>query len=64
MLEFIKTNLRYEDGNLIRTTKIGGEKIGSIAGWTTTCNNRPYKKINIKRKNNICASCYFFDASW
>lgn len=50
MIEYIKAHLRYEDGNLIRTTKRGGEAIGSIAGWITSCNGKLYRKININKK--------------
>lgn len=50
VLNYIKENLRYEDGNLYRLQNRGGRLAGSVAGWVTTCNGRLYKKININRK--------------
>jgi hypothetical protein len=50
MIEYIRTNFRYCDGVLYRTTKRGGEPIGKSAGWLTHCNGRPYWKINIMGK--------------
>ena len=50
MIEYIQTNLRYCDGALYRTTKRGGEPVGTRAGWLTVCNGRPYWKISINRK--------------
>lgn len=50
MLDYIKANLRYEDGELIRTTKKGNQGIGASAGWVTFCNKKPYKKISLKGK--------------
>lgn len=50
MIEFIQENFRYEDGNLYRTKDRGGSKAGEIAGWVTSCNGRPYKKMSINRK--------------
>lgn len=50
MNDYIKENYIYEDGNLYRIKPSGGQKIGSIAGWTTECNGKQYKKINIKNK--------------
>jgi hypothetical protein len=48
MLDFIQKNFEYRDGFLFRTTCRGGEKIGNPAGWQTTCNGRPYIKLQIK----------------
>lgn len=50
MIDFLKSNYRYENGDLYRTTNRGGEKIGKIAGWITTCNGRKYKKMSVNRK--------------
>jgi len=50
MLEFIKQNYQYLDGNLYRTKNICGQKIGSIAGWVTNCNGRQYRKMSINKK--------------
>lgn len=50
MIEYIRTNFRYCDGVLYRTTARGGEPIGKLAGWLTVCNGRPYWKISIMRK--------------
>jgi hypothetical protein len=43
-------NFRYEDGNIIRLNKLGGQPAGAIAGWVTTCNSRQYKKMSLNRK--------------
>ena len=40
----------YEDGNLYRKKVLGGEAIGKKAGWTTVCNGRLYRKINVYKK--------------
>jgi hypothetical protein len=50
MNEYVKQMFRYEDGNLYRIKASGGMKSGSMCGWTTICNGKQYKKINIKRK--------------
>jgi hypothetical protein len=50
MIDFLKSNYRYENGNLYRITNRGGEKVGKIAGWVTTCNGRKYKKMSVNRK--------------
>lgn len=50
MNDYIKQNFQYKDGDLYRLRSSGGEKAGAICGWTTECNGRKYKKINIKRK--------------
>lgn len=50
MIDFIRENFRYNDGNLYRLKNIGNQKIGNVAGWLTKCNGRPYRKMNIKQK--------------
>ena len=50
MLDYIKTNFVYDNGSLVRIKKSGGEKIGSIAGWETICNGRPYRKLSFLSK--------------
>jgi hypothetical protein len=50
MIKFIQENFRYEGGFLYRTTNRGGEKVGSVAGWLTECNGRPYRKMSINGK--------------
>lgn len=51
MLDYLRSNFEYKDGNLYRTTCKGGEKIGNIAGWVTKCNGREYKKMNVNKKS-------------
>jgi len=53
MLDYIEANFRYKDGDLYRIKKSGGKPVGALAGWMTTCNGRPYKKISIN-----CKTCY------
>jgi hypothetical protein len=50
MIEFLKQNFRYVDGNLIRIIPRGGQKAGDVAGWITQCNGRDYRKMNVNRK--------------
>lgn len=50
MINFLKENFRYENGELYRTTKRGGQLIGAMAGWVTACNGRHYKKMMVERK--------------
>jgi len=50
MIDFLKSNYRYENGDLYRTTTRGGEKIGKIAGWVTECSGRKYKKMTVNKK--------------
>ena len=47
MIDFIKENFRYEDGNLYRLKDRGGSKVGEVAGWVTICNRRSYRKMSI-----------------
>ena len=50
MLDHIKNNFVYDNGFLVRIKKSGGEKIGSVAGWETICNGRPYRKLSVLSK--------------
>jgi hypothetical protein len=49
--DFLEKNFRYENGELYRTTKRGGQSIGAMAGWITNCNGRPYKKMTVDGKS-------------
>ena len=53
LLDFVKNNFRYENGNLYRLKSTGGEKIDKVAGYETTCNGKKYRKICINYK-----TCY------
>jgi hypothetical protein len=59
MIEFIQKNFEYRDGVLYRTTQRGGEKIGTAAGWQTTCNGRPYIKLQVKGKTKYLHHAIF-----
>jgi hypothetical protein len=50
LLDFVKENYRYENGNFYRLKSSGGEKVGNLVGWTTVCNGKLYKKMNINKK--------------
>ena len=60
MIENVKDLYSYQDGNLFRLQASGGQKIGAVAGWETTCNGKRYKKINIKKKTYYLHQVIFF----
>ena len=59
MIEYIQSNFQYRDGFLYRTTKRGGEPVGTRAGWLTTCNGRLYWKLSILRKTKYLHHAIF-----
>jgi len=50
MIDVLKKNYEYKDGELFRKTTAGGQKIGSLVGWITTCNKKQYRKMNVGKK--------------
>jgi len=59
MLDFIQNNFEYKDGFLYRTTNRGNAKIGSVAGWQTMCNGKPYYKLQILGKTSYLHHAIF-----
>jgi len=50
LLDFVKKNYKYENGNFYCLKSFGGEKVGNLVGWTTVCNGKLYKKMNLNKK--------------
>ena len=50
LLNYIKENYKYENGNFYRIKLSGNKKTGSLVGWQTICGKKPYRKISINYK--------------
>lgn len=48
--EQVEQLFTYSDGVLYRKKSGGGHMSGTVVGWLTTCNGRPYWKTNISGK--------------